>query len=331
MQIVDARNVNSAFETGTRLLWENGKRSQSRAGEVLVAPWPVVTVYAYPTERVLFSKTRDANPFFHLFESLWMLAGRRDGAFLDRFVSDFSGRFSESDGNLWGAYGHRWRHHWDADQLSVAVNRLRSSPEDRRTVIQMWDPEHDLWDPLECDENTGESFSEPRDIPCNTHIYLRIVEGQLDLTTCCRSNDVIWGAYGANAVHFSMLQEYLAGMIGVSVGTMYQFSNNFHMYLNTADKSKGSRLSREPYITGEVTSHSIGDNWSNWDYDLKRFIEEPYNTNFKNRWFLDVAVPMWRCHEFWKFHNKQAAMRVLNCIKATDWQMAARQWMERRL
>jgi thymidylate synthase len=57
----------------------------------------------------------------------------------------------------------------------------------------------------------------------------------LDLTVLCRSNDVVWGAYGANAVHFSVLQEYLAGRIGVDVGVMYQFSNNYHGYVDGAE------------------------------------------------------------------------------------------------
>lgn len=331
MQVVDARNVNGAFETGTGLLWKFGEVSESRAGAVIVAPWPVVTVYSKPTERVLFNKTRDANPFFHLFESLWMLAGRNDGTWLDRFVSDFSSRFAESDGRMHGAYGHRWRLHFEEDQLQVVINRLRSSPDDRRTVIQMWDSTYDLYDPCELSEETNEPFREPRDIPCNTHIYLRIVGGRLDLTTCCRSNDAIWGAYGTNAVHFSMLQEYLAGMIGVPVGTMYQFSNNFHMYQDTAQKSKGSSLDRDPYVTGEVSPLVIGNNWSSWDFDLYQFMHSPDSTGFKNRWFSDVAVPMWRVHELWSSHNKKGAVEHVGSIRATDWQMAARQWMERRL
>ena len=331
MKIVNVRNVNAAFSQGTQILWQQGVVSQSRAGSVRAAPWPVVTVYTQPRERVLFDKHRDANPFFHLFESLWMLAGMSDGKWLDRFVSDFSKRFAESDGNLWGAYGRRWRFHFETDQLLSAVNRLRSSSEDRRTVIQMWDTNYDLYDPFELNEDTDEPFSEPKDIPCNTHIYLRVNEGRLDLTVCCRSNDAIWGAYGANAVHFSMLQEYLAGRIGVFVGTMYQFSNNFHMYENTAQKSRKSVLSRDPYLTREVKFLSIGDNWEAWDRDLLKFIQEPYGKSFKNRWFLKVAVPMWRCHELWSSRQRESAMRHVDFIEATDWRMVARQWMERRL
>src|SRR5271154_5758040 len=44
-----------------------------------------ITEYEKPDERVLFSQTRDANPFFHFFESLWILAGREDVEFLAQF------------------------------------------------------------------------------------------------------------------------------------------------------------------------------------------------------------------------------------------------------
>ena len=51
-----------------------------------------------------------------------------------------------------------------------------------------------------------------------------------------RSNDMIWGAYGANAVHMSMLLEYMAAMTGFQVGIYYQISNNLHAYKKTLAK-----------------------------------------------------------------------------------------------
>ena len=48
---------------------------------------------------------------------------------------------------------------------------------------------------------------------------LKIKNGRLQMTVHCRSNDIIWGTYGANAVHFSILQEYVAARIGVDLGT----------------------------------------------------------------------------------------------------------------
>ena len=110
MHTIDVRNVNEALPLGIAYLRRHGVWEDTRAGRALVAPCPVATVYAHPRERVMFSGLRDANPFFHLMESLWQLAGRRDAAFPNNFVRDFGERFAEPDGNIHDAHGYRWRH-----------------------------------------------------------------------------------------------------------------------------------------------------------------------------------------------------------------------------
>lgn len=345
---ISGRNVNTIWGQAVNLMRTYGQRADSRAGPVLVAPCPVITVYQKSMERVLFDPTRDANPFFHLFESLWMLSGRDDAAFLDTFVRDFGQRFAEPDGRIHGAYGARWR--WGAgfDQLNAVVEKLRANPDDRQCVLQMWDAtsfqSHD--------DLTGNWH----DRPCNTHVYLRVRESEvlaaaegtrhtpvLDLTVCCRSNDIVWGAYGANAVHFSVLQEYLAGRIGVGVGTMYQFSNNWHAYVDMFYKVSVEDHQRgvDRYAVGRTFSvrpMSMGIAWDRWDVDLERFMDwtaedEPdqcpqeYPTN---PWFHEVAEPMFVAHMFYRQKDPAHALEVLELVKADDWREAAREWIERR-
>jgi hypothetical protein len=116
------------------------------------------------------------------------------------------------------------------------VRVLGKDPQNRQAVIAMWDPTVPHPEGGGAQDLTGSW----RDRPCNTHIYLRVrmdrVNRVLDMTVCCRSNDIIWGAYGANAVHFSVLQEYLAVRLGVQVGRMYQVSNNYHAYLSEIER-----------------------------------------------------------------------------------------------
>jgi hypothetical protein len=228
MHVIAARNVNDAYRRGLRLLYAEGQLSPSRNGDVLRVDDPVTTVYDHPTERVLFSAQRNANPFFHLIESLWMLNGRNDTRTLTQFIPRMA-EFSDDGMTFHGAYGHRWRrwalpNHRDPsgrtpelDQLDVAVRMLKQNSADRRVVIGMWDPALDLG-------------IASKDIPCNDLIKLRITNGALDLHVYCRSNDAIWGCYGANAVQFSVLQEYLAARIGCSVGRYWQISGDFHAY-----------------------------------------------------------------------------------------------------
>lgn len=368
MYVINARNVNHAYHLGLRRIMMSGEAEPSRNGPVLVSSTPVMTVYDRPTERVLFDPKRDANPFFHLFESLWMLSGAQDGRFLDRFVKDFTARYAEpGTTSLFGAYGHRWRNHFDVDQLDVVVHRLRRDHKDRRVVISMWDPVYDLIGPDDVDPDTNiatflEDF-EPRDLPCNTQIYLRIssnayqnppVNDQnsaeheariergddmvLDLTVMCRSNDIIWGAYGANAVHFSVLQEFLAARIGVGVGRMYQFSNNWHAYSSALDKVAlnydPDAHVVDPYLVsvGGLRARSVPmfAHPNQALADVAKFMDKPHDSIYANPWFHTTAVPMLLAHEAWRDKAPSEARRYAEQIEATDWRIAVLQWMGRR-
>lgn len=120
----------------------------------------------------------------------------------------------------------------------MIAEALKRNPEDRRQVLQMWDPVIDL----------GRGG---KDLPCNLEATFQInTEGKLELTVFNRSNDTIWGAYGANAVHFSFLLEYMANWIGVPMGVYRQISVNYHAYVEVFEKTVP--LLREPlYATPE--------------------------------------------------------------------------------
>ena len=215
-RLIVVRNVEEALSEGFWWLKTAGVREHSRAGPVVVAPGPVVTEYLCPQERIVFNAERDANPTFHLLEALWMLAGADDVKFLLSYNKRMQ-EYAETNGQIHGAYGYRWRKMFGFDQVLEVIKELRTTPSSRQAVIQMWAAAADL--------NVTK-----RDRPCNTHIYFDCRENVLNMTVCCRSNDALWGAYGANAVHFSILQELIALGVGVPVGVYRQFSNNFHAY-----------------------------------------------------------------------------------------------------
>jgi thymidylate synthase len=329
MLVLTGRNVNALYHLGRQNLDTVGMREQSRNGDVLVAPYPVVSVYERPTERVLFSPERDCNPFFHLMEGIWMMAGRADAAFLNTFVKDFGDRYAEPDGNLWGGYGRRWRRwfKWHdvapVDQLQTIAEMLRRDPSNRRCVIQMWDARYDLDDAAK------------RDLPCNTQLYPRVRqefdESVLDLTILCRSNDIVWGAYGANAVHFSMLQEWLAAVVGVGIGKMYQFSNNWHGYTEVLDKFPATEC-HDLYASGDVRPAPMVTKPDEFLSDCEIFCQDPCAVvdDYDNSWFNRVAVPMAQVHSVFKTGDREWASRLTENVEAPDWQRAAREWIGRR-
>src|SRR5437016_2476859 len=89
MYVNNATTVSEALSQGLHAIRVHGIEKPSRVGAVLVMPRPVLTEYKDPTNRVLFSPMRDANPFFHVMETLWMLAGRNDLPWLTRFNKRF--------------------------------------------------------------------------------------------------------------------------------------------------------------------------------------------------------------------------------------------------
>jgi len=333
MLVLNVRNVHEALPEALLRLEELGYQRDSRNGPVRLFPMPVTTVYERPRERVIFWPERDANPFFHLMEALWMLGGRNDLAFVEQFVKRMR-EFSDDGKTLHGAYGFRWRRHFDVDQLRTIAVQLQNNPDDRRCVLTMWDPAVDL----------GRSG---RDVPCNTQAYFSIQDSRLNMTVLNRSNDLVWGAYGANAVHFSLLQEYLASLIGVSVGTYYQVSNNLHAYLSTLEQVRPLAISsaglvglrnddsRCPYRSGEVHPYPLMETSpSVWDRDLQLFLSDGPLIGFEDRFFRRVANPMLLAYRTYKAHRGPGrydlAREILSNCLATDWRLAALDWLQRR-
>lgn len=218
------RNVNHALHA-LRDSWENygmWRTVHPRGMLTREVCGTVITEYERPCERVLFNPARDANPFFHFFESLWILAGRRDVGFLSQFNSTIK-NYSDNGDTFHAAYGYRLRRHFrtgdgeEIDQLVRVIEMLREEPDTRRAVMMIWDPREDL-------------ATHSRDIPCNDTVMFKLRDKVLDMTVCNRSNDAIWGAYGANAVQFSVLQEFVAHTVNADVDYYRQVSDNFHVY-----------------------------------------------------------------------------------------------------
>ena len=322
MHVIRARNVNDAYQEGMLYLDAHGVRESTRNGEAIVAPEPVTTRYERPWERVLFNAHRDANPFFHLMESIWMLAGRRDVDWLAHFNSGMR-KFSDDGINFHGAYGYRLRHHFGMDQLSECVRMLKENPDDRRVVCSIWHPVNDLG-------------MQSKDIPCNDAMKFDIRDGKLCMYVFNRSNDAVWGCYGANAVHFPFFQEYVASRVGVEIGAYYQISTNFHAYsgiyeamLENVEADMGPYDSKVPL----TPSQPIISDPDFFDDDLHRFFGTKWvNVRYSNRWFTNVAVPM---RKAWCLRKENGLKtEAYDCISrevtAADWRHACLKWLERR-
>lgn len=343
MRVIKIDSVNEALFIGCNHLAGFGITEESRNGPVIVSPTPVLTQYNSPRNRVLVCAKRDANPFFHLFEAMWMLAGRNDLAFCKKFVSTFD-KFSDDGETLHGAYGYRWRNWFTHDQLEHIIATLRKDPTTRRAVLAMWDANVD---PATAD-NGG------KDVPCNTHIYFDTLGGVLNMTICCRSNDMVLGAYGANAVHFSVLLEYMAVATQIPMGVMRQFSNNYHAYTELYPQVTGrasmlqlgaealredfygapgplqSRVYTGPDVFTPAPLVQESESAEQFMADAEAFCDGFDQVVFATKFFRDVAAPMYSAWEAWKTGSYERADHLALRIYADDWRAAAQSWLSIR-
>lgn len=339
---ISISDINEALPRALPLLLQYGKRftadSLANARETIEWPGLFITEYWRPQRNVLFDPIRDANPFFHYLEAMWIIAGRDDVRTLAHILPRVRD-FSDDGVTFHGAYGHRLRH-WPGgtDQLEAAIGMLRASPNTRQCVLGIWDPTKDLG-------------ARTKDMPCNDMLMLKIRDDRLNITVSNRSNDSVWGCYGANAVQFSMLQMYLAASIGVGVGTYCQVSDSFHVYsdnpywqwfLTQYEKHGGEWAhplaeSRTTYASLD-DSNLFEDNIGSVDADLSTFWIEAQQsiTNgteipmFARSLAVRTAISMWNTLHCHRRGEAEKARTHAWAVEPDGWRTAAMQWLERR-
>jgi thymidylate synthase len=189
-----------------------------------------------PRQRVVFS--RPINPAFAIAEVIWILAGADDVQFLS-FWNPRMRNYSDDGICLRGAYGYRLGsqprlggeltrqlRHWNdsdgsstPDQLRLAYEAFRKTPDTRQVVVQMWDARVDMPNP----------FARSKDVPCNLIGHPMIRDGKLEWLEVMRSNDFVWGL-PYNIIQFTTIQEIMAGWLGIGLGSYVHISDSLHAY-----------------------------------------------------------------------------------------------------
>jgi hypothetical protein len=336
MQSLIVRNVNHALPIALLYFREGADRliTLSPRGTITQewpAPW--ATTYERPLERVLFHHVRDANPYFHFFEALWILAGSRDVAWLAFFLKKIAD-YSDHGVIFHGAYGYRMFTERD-DQLQAAIEELQHDPDSRRAVVALWQP----------DEDVG---YKGKDMPCNCTLFFKIRRNRLNLTVANRSNDMVWGAYGANAVQFATILEYVAGKLGVPVGRYVQVSDSFHVYPNEPaykrlaqlqglriedpyDEDMAKPLQPYPMVWEPATlDQCISDLF---DRIGDAIVDQPRTLplmKYRNPYFHEVATPLFNSFVSYKLKDYDKAVTWAMQCKALDWRLACVDWLWRR-
>ena len=311
-------------------------RSDSRNGPVLRFPGLVVTEWAEPTNRISWSPVRDANPFLHLIEAFWMLAGRNDVALVAKLAPQMLS-YSDDGHTLYGAYGYRWRRHFGHDQIRKIIEELRTNPTSRRCVLQMWDGREEL----------DRAIEGGRDVCCNHSISFDPIDGRLNMTVSNRSNDLVWGAYGANVVHMSVLHEYVAAQTGMGLGSYFQSSSNLHLYLeNPVAARLVSHKDGALQVSGlSVDFHNSARRQETLFHDLQtpdhvfesdvenilcEFMRGSEDGALKNSHSLNLLTSMCNVFNLYKRKGPRAAVFLAENSIDSLWLESGVQWLKRR-
>jgi len=152
-------------------------------------------------------------------EQIWFIMGTNKPAdYVGKFTKIWED-FTEEDGTIPAAYGHRWRHAFGRDQLDLLIKHLQSAPGSRHGVVITWDPREDgLGNP-----------KGKKNIPCPYTWTANIIGNKLHIHSIVRSNDMMLGC-PHDVAGFALLQAILAGKLGVQPGKLTHSISNAHIY-----------------------------------------------------------------------------------------------------
>lgn len=213
-----------------------------------------------PLERCIVLPHRHNDIFATVAETVWVLAGRNDLAFLRAYLpraDDFS-----DDGVTWRAgYGPRLRAWHGVDQIDRTRATLLHDSSSRQAVMSLFDPATD--------------FLPSRDIPCTNWLHFLLRDGRLDLHVAMRSNDIWWGLSGINAFEWSVLLEMMAHWLDAEVGQLHYFASSLHLY--ERHFARAQQVLRSPATSGPYVStpppttarfrtawHELDDTFAEW-------------------------------------------------------------------
>lgn len=165
-----------------------------------------------PRERFIM---RDEFNLAFCLQECWAYWQGRNPGFVQRYNSQME-NYMDDDGMLDGsAYGERLRHS-AGDQIRRIIAQLQDNEQTRRAIMMIHQPH--------IEDYTGD------DVACTLDLHPIIRDGKLHLTVHMRSQDIYWGfPYDVQA--FQWIQEVLAGILDVELGTYTHHIDSLHYYM----------------------------------------------------------------------------------------------------
>jgi thymidylate synthase len=151
-------------------------------------------------------------------ETLQLIGGFSDPSLLAKVSPAFE---KIKDGGIHhGAYGPR-----AGSQFPRVVSRLKQDPYSRRAMVNIWNPQLDLY------------RDDLHDYPCTVSLEYTVRNGHLIAQTHMRSNDV-WLGLAYDAFVFTQVQLTLCDILGYPPGPYIHHASSLHIYETDVTKAK---------------------------------------------------------------------------------------------
>ena len=169
-----------------------------------------------------------------VYELLWFLRGETNVAWLREHDVSIWDEWADAHGELGPVYGKQWRA-WPTadgrtiDQISQAVQLLKSNPDSRRILVSAW--------------NVGE-LEQMALMPCHAFFQLYVAAGRLSCQLYQRSADIFLGV-PFNIASYALLTHLFAQQCDLEAGEFIWTGGDCHLYLNHLEQAD-LQLARSP-------------------------------------------------------------------------------------
>lgn len=174
-------------------------------------------------------------------ELIWFLAGDTNVGYLQANGVRIWDEWARADGSLGPVYGKQWRS-WSApdgrviDQISDAINTLKTNPDSRRIIVSAWNPA---------------DIPDMALAPCHCLFQFYVAEGRLSCQLYQRSADVFLGV-PFNIASYALLTMMMAQVTGLKPGEFVHTFGDAHLYVNHLEQAD-LQLTRAPRALPQMT------------------------------------------------------------------------------
>ena len=221
------------YETLLKHVKDNGTKKSDRTGT------GTLSIFGYQMRFDLnkgfpLITTKQVHLRSIIHELIWFLKGDTNIKYLQENGVTIWDEWADKDGELGPIYGYQWRS-WPSpdgrhiDQISQAINTLKSKPDSRRIMVSAW--------------NVAD-ISKMALPPCHVLFQFYVADNKLSCQMYQRSADLFLGV-PFNIASYSLLTMMIAQVCNLQLGEFIHTLGDTHIYLNHLEQVD-LQLSRPP-------------------------------------------------------------------------------------